>query len=154
MLPHFTFLCQLSGVLEACFYKRIISPCEFLRAYALIPALPFEKNGTGRQTADRCFPQWMQPAYPWVVQLPLISTSKLHLILLIAGIVMFSVECRPYEDSVDETVKENLSVLYQIRIKLEEMIYDSRSLALNMICISFLSLTGLLTNGIACPIWW
>ena len=30
--------------------------------------------------------------------------------------------------------------------------YDSRSLVLNMICVSFTLLAGLLTNGIACPI--
>jgi len=39
--------------------------------------------------------------------------------------------------------------------KLGEMIYDSRSLALNVsICVSFTLLTELLTNGIACPIGW
>ena len=36
--------------------------------------------------------------------------------------------------------------------KTREMIYDSRSLALNMIWVSFTLVTGLLTNGIACPI--
>jgi len=35
-----------------------------------------------------------------------------------------------------------------------EMIYDPRSVVLNMICVSFTLLTELLTNGIACPIGW
>jgi len=38
--------------------------------------------------------------------------------------------------------------LYGIHIKLGEMIYDSRSLAINMICVSFTLLTGLLTNWV------